>query len=109
MEVTPRSVSAYLIGEDSPFDDWMDGLRDLDGRVQIEKRINKLRRGLLGEYRGVGDGLIELKIDVGPGYRVYCADDGANVLLLCGGKKGSQDVDIDKAKQYWKDYKARGQ
>ncbi|MBZ5728074.1 MAG: type II toxin-antitoxin system RelE/ParE family toxin [Acidobacteriia bacterium] len=87
----------------------MDGLRDLFGRVQIEKRINKLRRGLVGEYTDVGDGLIELKIDVGPGYRVYCADDGANVLILCGGRKGTQEADITKAKRYWKEYKTRGQ
>jgi len=60
-----------------------------------------------GGCRDVGDGLIELKIDTGPGYRVYLADDGKNSLILCAGSKRTQSRDIKAAKQYWQDYKKR--
>jgi len=58
--------------------------------------------------RSVGNGVQELKIDIGPGYRVYYGMDGeAVVILLCGRDKGTQDADIEKAKGYWQDFKAR--
>lgn len=64
--------------------------------------------GLLGDWSGVGDGVCELRIDYGPGYRVYYAQDGKIlILLLCGGDKRTQAKDIEKAHGYWKDYKAR--
>jgi putative addiction module killer protein len=62
----------------------------------------------LGDWRSVGDGVCELRIDYGPGYRVYYGQDGeALILLLCGGDKRTQAKDIEKAHGYWKDYKAR--
>lgn len=62
--------------------------------------------GNLGRYRGVGQGVIELKIDFGPGYRVYVGLEGAGlIILLCAGNKGSQDQDIRKAIEYWNDYR----
>jgi len=86
----------------------MRNLRDVQGRAAIDARVTLLRRGSLGnKYRDVGDGLIELKIDTGPGYRVYLADDGKNSLILCAGSKRTQSRDIKAAKQFWKDYKTR--
>jgi putative addiction module killer protein len=71
-------------------------------------RIDRVREGNLGDARPVGMGVSELRIPVGPGYRVYYARDGETlVLLLCGGDKGSQDDDIRRARAYWTDYKAR--
>jgi putative addiction module killer protein len=84
----------------------MDELKDLKGKAQIEKRINRVRRGLMGDCREVGDGITELKIDFGPGYRVYCFIDGRAVLLLCGGSKRTQDADIARAKNHLREYRS---
>jgi putative addiction module killer protein len=63
---------------------------------------------LLGDWKSIGGGVHELRIDHGPGYRVYYAQVGnALILLLCGGEKSTQTRDIEKAHAYWKDYKAR--
>ena len=64
--------------------------------------------GNFGDHKGVGEGIFELRLFFGPGYRVYFAEDGDTiVLLLCGGDKSSQSRDIELAKQCWKDYKER--
>jgi putative addiction module killer protein len=91
-----------------PFDDWMHDLKDYAGKGAVEARIARLRRGGLGTYENVGGGLIELKVDVGPGYRIYVADNGRDSLILCAGNKRTQKQDIKAAKKYWDDYKARG-
>jgi len=65
-----------------------------------------LRRGLLGEYDTVGDGVIELILDnTGPGYRIYCVDDGSSTMLLCGGIKRTQTSDIERSRNLWTSYK----
>ena len=73
---------------------------------EIIARINKVRRGALGDFDDVGEGILELRfIGPGPGYRIYCADDGRSlVLLLCGGIKRSQRADIQYAKELWSEY-----
>ena len=107
MEVRPRKVAKY-VSEDGrcPFDEWFDSLRDPLGRAQIDKRIARLRLGLLGEWDDVGEGVIELIFkNTGPGYRVYCGQDGGSlVILLVGGMKRGQRSDIASAKAYWRDY-----
>lgn len=106
METKPRAVQSLQAGRAIPFDDWLDGLKDTTGKGQVEARVNKLRRGLLGEYDAVGDGVLELILDnTGPGYRIYCVDDGASALLLCGGTKRTQTADILHARKLWTDYK----
>lgn len=80
------------------FRDWIDSLRDLAGRARILMRVDRLIHGNPGSHRNLTDGVSELKIDVGPGYRVYYTQRGDRLLLLLiGGDKASQDKDIAKA------------
>jgi len=83
---------------------WYKELTDLRARVRIDLRLNSVKKGNLGDHRGVGNGIVELKIDYGPGYRVYCKRIGSNiVVLLCGGDKSSQEEDVKKAKRILKE------
>ncbi len=80
------------------FADWLDGLRDLRARARVQVRIGRLADGNPGDVRAVGEGVSELKIDYGPGYRVYYTQRrGVFVLLLCGGDKRTQESDIRHA------------
>jgi len=91
-----------------PLTEWLDDLRDGATRARIAARLDRLKSGLLGDWKTVGDGVCELRIDIGPGFRAYFGREGnAFILLLCGGDKSSQLKDIDNARAYWKDYKAR--
>lgn len=83
-------------------------MKDREGRAKIAARIDRLSLGNFGGCKSLGGGLHELKVDFGPGYRVYFADvDTVIVLLLCGGDKGTQTKDIDVAQKYLTDYKKR--
>jgi putative addiction module killer protein len=106
VEAQPKEIRNYLTAEGrSPFQEWLDSLRDIKARVRIEKRLERVALGNLGDYRSVGEGVCELKIDYGSGYRVYFGQVGLTiVLLLCGGDKSTQEQDIIKAKEYWRDY-----
>ena len=91
-----------------PFENWLAALSDIKGRAKIRARINQIRSGNPGKFRMVGPGILELKIDFGPGYRVYYAKVGNTVLLLlCGGDKTTQSADIKKAIEFLSDYKRR--
>ena len=71
--------------------------------------MRRLERGLYGDCEPVGEGVLELRMFFGPGYRVYFGEDAENiVVLLCGGNKVSQKQDIRAAKKYWKDYQSNG-
>jgi putative addiction module killer protein len=95
------------VGE-PPFVEWLQGLHDRQARARIEARLARVAVGNLGDVEPVGDGVMELRIDWGPGYRVYFARLGQMiVLLLCGGDKRTQRRDINRAKGYFEDYKAR--
>jgi putative addiction module killer protein len=75
-------------------------LRDGMAQARIIKRIDRLASGNSGQSRSVGEGIVELKIDYGPGYRVYCIAKGSVlIVLLCGGDKSSQEKDIRRAKE----------
>jgi len=88
------------------FRDWIDTLKDRAGRARILVRIDRLVDGNPGQHRDLTDGVSELKIDIGPGYRVYYAQRGARLLLLlAGGDKSTQQKDIAKAIQLAKDFK----
>ena len=108
--IEPETVIVYQSESGKePFTEWLYSLRDQKGRRTILKRIGRLEQGLYGDYKSVGDGVFELRIFFGPGYRVYFGeDDGHIVILLNGGDKDSQDKDIKTAQAYWKDYKDNG-
>ncbi|MFZ5604314.1 MAG: type II toxin-antitoxin system RelE/ParE family toxin [Pseudomonadota bacterium] len=81
------------------FDRWLHDLRDARARARVETRIRRLSLGNPGDVKPVGEGVSELRIDYGPGYRVYFMQRGpVLIVLLCGGDKGSQDRDIALAK-----------
>ena len=82
-----RELLEYLtVAGQSLFGDWLSSLRDIQARAIIQKRLNRVRLGNVGDSRSVGGGVYELKINFGPGYRVYFGNDGEKIiLLLCGG------------------------
>lgn len=90
------------------FDDWLARLADARAQAKIAIRINRLAAGNFGDCRPLRQGLSELRIDWGPGYRVYYSMIGREcVLLLCGGDKRRQSGDIERALGHLKDYKER--
>jgi len=97
-----------LEDESIPVTEWLQGLRDMRARAQIGVRLRRVSAGNFGDCKPVGDGVSELRVDIGAGYRVYYGKHGqALVILLCGGDKGSQQADIACAKAYWADWKRR--
>ena len=102
-------IRRYLTeGGRDVFGEWMAGLKDAKTRAKIVARIDRLAVGNFGDCKALGGGLLELKIDWGPGYRVYYELIGKEwVLLLAGGDKRRQSSDIDRARKYLADYKER--
>lgn len=91
-----------------PYDEWFLSLRDKQAQARIMARIRLAQAGDLGDCKPVGDGVLELRIHVGAGYRVYCGRSGDTwVILLCGGDKATQQTDIGRAKAFWADWKRR--
>ena len=91
------------------FNEWLSGLRDVKAKTVIIRRLNRVESGNFGDHEPCREGVWELRIDMGPGYRVYFARSGkAIILLLCGGYKRKQDADIKSACNYWKDWQKRG-
>ena len=107
MEGNQFEVGIYRTEEGKrPFADWSLSLKDRKARVKIDTRINRLQLGNLGDCKNVGGGVFELRVDYGPGYRVYFGRRGQKlIILLCGGDKRTQQRDIQRAKQYWEEYK----
>ena len=92
----------------SPFIDWLTALRDKLAKARIAARLRQIESGNFGDAKAVGEGVTELRIHIGAGYRVYCGRHGQDwVILLCGGNKSSQPRDIVRAKAYWEDWKGR--
>jgi putative addiction module killer protein len=90
------------------FDQWLTQLADARAQAKIATRINRLAAGNFGDCKFLRQGVSELRIDWGPGYRVYYAMIGReSVLLLCGGDKRRQSADIERALDYLKDYEER--
>ena len=109
MEVRPKEIQIYITENGiSPYEEWLNSLRDSRAVSKIDERIKRVALGNLGDCQSVGEGVFELRINYGPGYRVYFGQIGLTiVLLLCGGDKSSQDRDIRKAKEYWTNYENR--
>ena len=89
------------------FEAWLTKLKDLRSRARIIRRLDRLAQGNPGDVRPIGKGLSELRIDVGPGYRVYYRQDGDTLILLfCGGDKSTQQKDIEKAHELAEQWRA---
>jgi putative addiction module killer protein len=90
------------------FDRWISKLGDSRAKAKIQVRIDRLQRGNPGDVRPVGDGVSEMRVDFGPGYRIYFKQQGSHIiLLLCGGDKASQPKDIKLAKELAQQWGAR--
>lgn len=93
----------------APFEKWLDDLQDRMGRAKIRARLARLEAGNFGDCKPLRDGVQEIRIDYGPGYRVYLSRQGPiMVLLLCGSDKSGQTREIEKAIDYLNDWKGRG-
>lgn len=92
----------------SPFNDWLSGLRDLRARARIRIRLDRVKLGNLGDYASVGEGVFEIRLFYGPGYRIYFGFEAKRALiLLFGGTKHTQRRDILLAHDYLADYRKR--
>jgi len=105
--VRPREIQYYRAPNGrQPFIEWSESIRDQSTQNRIDKRLERLEDGNLGDCESMGDGVFELRLHFGPGYRIYFGQiDNTFVLLLCGGDKASQARDIERAKTYWREYK----
>lgn len=105
----PFDVRHYVTGSGRDvFLDWILGVRDVVARAAISRRVNRLRNGHFGDHAFCREGVWELRIDVGPGYRVYYARTGRHILLLLGGgDKHSQSGDIARACEYLRNERRR--
>ena len=90
----------FQLEETAVFSDWLGSLRDRRAKARIVDRLKRASNGNFGDWKSVKDGLFEMRIDVGPGYRVYYFQRGKQlVILLCGGDKRTQNADIAEAKR----------
>ena len=105
-QAQPKQV---LIYEDAagkrPFNEWFYSFRNPKTRRRILQRLSRLENGNYGDYKVLKDGVFELRLDFDSGYRIYCGEEGNQlVILLCGGDKSTQEKDIATAKAYWREY-----
>jgi putative addiction module killer protein len=105
MCVITYDIRVKHIRKTSDFIQWLKKLIDSNARFRIYKRIERLAEGNPGDIKPVGEGISEMRIDYGPGYRVYFKDTGKEIIvLLCGGDKRTQQTDIEKAKDIARNY-----
>lgn len=107
LEATARRTIEYQApGGAWPFREWLSALKDKKAVAKILIRLATVRAGSLGDVKSLDGGLYELRVDFGPGYRVYFVLDGQTVVvLLCGGDKSTQRKDITKARALWETYR----
>lgn len=107
MFAAPKEVVAFRAQDGHvPFQEWLADLNDKKAVARILARLARVRQGNPGDCKSVGEGVLELRVDYGPGYRVYFGQKGRTlVVLLCGGDKRTQDRDIRLAKEYWREFK----
>ncbi len=100
-ELTATADYPFLILETVEYQAWIDGITDTKTNARITNVVGRMRRGLFGDWKEV-DGVFELRMDFGPGYRVYYVKHGKTVvILLGGGDKGSQQKDMEAARALW--------
>ena len=109
MPAAEYSLRIYVAANGKrPFAEWLCSLSDRNAAARVQIRLEQLRLGNFGDARPLGKALSELRIDVGPGYRVYFMVGGKSVVVLfCGGAKSSQQKDILRAREYLADYRRR--
>lgn len=107
--MTMYRIEHYLTdGHKDLYIDWLRRLRDIRAKVAIIRRVARTEHGNFGDHKFCREGVWELRIDAGRGYRVYYAMSGQRlVLLLCGGDKRTQHADIERAVQCWQDWQRR--
>ena len=104
--MTKRSIIYKTDTGIEPYTQYVDSLKDREGAAKIRARVMRAEFGNLGDHRSVGQGVIELRIHFGPGYRIYIGLHGQELIVLLGaGDKSSQDKDIRKMMRYWEDYR----
>jgi putative addiction module killer protein len=110
MDVIPQRVMMLVLEDGScPLADWLLSMNDITTRARITRQIDKLQRGNFGVRRGVGEAIAELKLDFGPGYRVYYVRmTNVIVVLLGGSDKSGQPRGITRARSLWKEFKLKG-
>jgi putative addiction module killer protein len=111
VEIGSRTIEYYFtVDGRAPFRDWYYSLKDLKARVTIRDRLTRLERGLFGDVRPVGGGVFELRIDFGPGYRLYFGlQKRIQIWLLFGGDKSTQRKDVRAAQIFWSDHLKRSE
>ena len=104
-----REVRLYVTEDGRcPYKEWLAALRDIRAQARIGQRLDRLATGNPGDVKPLGEGLAELRIDYGPGYRVYFGQIGnVIIIILCGGDKSTQKNDIKIAHEYWEDLTGR--
>ena len=109
-DVQPRELQFYRTSNGhEPFAEWFNTIRDTQTRTRIQRRLVRLEAGNFGDYHVIGNGVFELRLHFGAGYRIYFSKpDNIRVLVLCGGDKSTQSRDIERAKNYWLEYKETG-
>jgi putative addiction module killer protein len=109
LEAVPFAIEIYETETGRvPFSEWLTALSDTRTVARILLRLDRAKQGNLGDHKRITDGIFEFRVDTGAGYRVYFGRISNQVIvLLCGGDKSTQQRDIEKAEQYWIDYRSR--
>ncbi|KAM3101629.1 type II toxin-antitoxin system RelE/ParE family toxin [Phormidesmis sp. 146-35] len=109
MDVRPIEVEIYETEEGrASFSEWVMQLKDIQASARVLLRLDRVKQGNLGDHKFIADGMFELRIDTGAGYRVYFGRVGnERIVVLWGGDKSTQGRDIEKALEFWIDYRSR--
>ncbi len=107
MAIPVREIRLLQTAKGSvPFEKWFDRLKDKRIQAIVDARLTRLLDGNFGDHKQVGKGVFELRIQTGPGYRIYYGLDGPRlVILIAGASKRSQKADIETAQELWKEYR----
>jgi putative addiction module killer protein len=108
VDVAPIEVEIYETRDGkAPFSEWVMGLKDVQASARILLRLDRVKQGNLGDHKFIKDGMFELRVDAGAGYRVYFGRiSGDRIVVLWGGDKSTQSRDIEKALSFWTDYRS---
>jgi putative addiction module killer protein len=107
VEANPRNIEIYQTADGrEPFTEWMNRWKGSDAHGRILIRLERARKGNFGDCGPVGEGVSELREHYGAGFRIYFGLDGDKIIVLNGGTKKGQQGDIERAKQFWRDYRA---